>query len=443
MAITLTQALRRVFAGGGVRVIGIPVTGVLGLINTGLIIAHTGVISYGIVNTVATLGALLPFADLGVGAAVTTAVAIGATNPAGRRVARATVVAALRRLAVVALVGLALVWAVSLAGGWSLLLARPLTVSDNLLVGLALSLFLLTLPCGLGARILVGLDRNPVVVAINITATGWALVCTVVLVIAGADGVAFALSGFAGNLVSNATLAVIAARTLRREWTAPAAPPEVRGPVPGRRLLAGSGWMLVVMVGLPLGLETGRLVLAHLAPAEELSRFALGAQLYALTWSVLGTSGQALWAVFARQRGEAAANVRLWRQLVLVFGGLAVVGGALLVLLGPWLGQVISRGALTVSWQQMLAFALLLLAQALHLPGGVLLTRPEELRWQAGCVAAMAAVSITVGVVAAPQLGGVGVSLGAAAGVLLAQFLPDLVMTGRLLARRPEATGAA
>jgi len=447
VAVTLGQALRRVLSGGGVRVIGIPVTAVLGLLNTGLIIAHTGSIAYGIVNTVATLGVLVPFADLGMGAAVTTAVAIGSEDAERRGTALATIRAARRRLCLIAGAGLVLVWGLSLGQLWPRLLARPFSWTDNLLVGVALSLFLLTIPLGLGARTLVGLDRNHVVVAVNVTGTGWALLCTFGLSLGGAPGVAYAMSGFAGNLMSNAILAVLAYRAVRRQW------PESRSA--GRRssserservetpqrLLAGSGWMLVVMIGLPLGLETGRLVLAHLAPAEELSRFALGAQLYALTWSVLSTSGQALWAVFARQRGEAKANVRLWRQMVLLFGAAAVVGGACLVLLGPWLSGVISGGVLEVSRVQMAAFAGLLLVQALHLPGGVMLTRPEELRWQAWCIIAMALVSVTIGVSLAPHLGGVAITLGAAVGVLCCQFVPDLVMVPRMLERRPEVAG--
>lgn len=437
--VTVRHALRRMLSGGGVRIIGIPVTAVLGLLNTGLVVAHTGSVTYGIVNTVATLGVLLPFADLGMGVSVTTAVGIASTDPDHRVTAVATVRAVLARLCVVAIIGLALVWAVTLTGGWSVVLGRDFSTGESMLIGVAVSLFFLALPCGVGARALVGLDRNHVVVAVNITATGWALVCTLLLAGAGAQGIPYVLSGFTGTLVSNAALLAVALVSLRRRGMGLRRHGSLAADGPGRPsgLLAGSGWMLLIMVGLPVGLETGRLVLAHRTVPVELSLFALGAQLYALTWSVLTTSGQALWPIFARQRGALAGNLRLWRHLVLLLGAAAVVGGACLVLVGPWLSGVISQGELRVGRGQMLAFAALLLVQALHLPAGMMLTRPEELRWQAGCVAVMAAISITVSITWAPTFGGVAVTTGAAAGVLLGQFLPDLVMASRLLRRRP------
>lgn len=443
--VSFRQVLRRMLSGGGVRVIGIPVTAVLGLLNTGLIVAHTGSITYGIVNTVATLGVLLPFADLGMGVTITTAVGIAAADRDHRATAVATVRAVLARLCLVAVVGLLLVWSVTFTGLWSVVLGRDFDTGESLLIGVAVSLFFLALPCGVGARVLIGLDRNHVVVAVNITATGWALLCTLLLTAGGADGIPYVLSGFIGTLVSNAILLGIAVVALPRHGMPLGGTSLPLGEASGAtqdrppRLLAGSGWMLLIMIGLPIGLETGRLVLAHRAVPVSLSLFALGAQLYALTWSVISTSGQALWPIFARQRGDLTGNLRLWRQLVLLLGGAALVGGTCLVLVGPWLSGVISRGELVVERPQLVAFAALLLVQALHLPAGMMLTRPEELRWQAGCVAVMAAISITISIAGAPTFGGVAVSAGAAVGVLLAQFLPDLVMVGRLLRRRPSA----
>lgn len=439
-AVSFAHALRRVLSGGGIRVLGIPATAVLGLLNTSLIVTHTGSVTYGIVNTVATLGTLLPFADLGMGAVVTTAVGIAATDASHRPVAVATLRTVLRRLGLIALTGLVAVWVITLTGWWSTLFGRSFSTPDSLMIGLALSLFFLTLPAAVGARALIGLDKNHVVVALGITATGWALLSTGVLALADVRGMPYVLSGFVGTLVSHLILLAIAAATLRRHGMPLAAVTPPAGAPPEHGLLAGSGWMLVVLVGLPLGLETGRLILAHRAGAIELSEFALAAQLYALTWSVISVSGQALWPVFARQRAAADASGHLWRQMVALFGAAALVGGGVLVAVGPWFSGVVSRGALHVDRPQMLAFALLLLVQALHLPGGVLLTRPEELRWQACCVVGMAAISVTISVSLAPTYAGVAVTGGAALGVLLAQLVPDILMVDRMLRRRPEAS---
>src|SRR5882724_13370517 len=58
----------------------IPVTGLATLLTARVVVSAIGVSGYGIAALVATLPALLPSADLGVGAAVTTAVAAGGTR---------------------------------------------------------------------------------------------------------------------------------------------------------------------------------------------------------------------------------------------------------------------------------------------------------------------------------------------------------------------------
>jgi energy-converting hydrogenase Eha subunit A len=78
-------------------------------------------------------------------------------------------------------------------------------------------------------------------------------------------------------------------------------------------------------------------------------------------------------------------------------------------------------------------------AQAVHLAALVLLTRPNEARWQALCALPMAAVSIGLGCVVAERFGAVGVVYAAAAAIFAGQVLPDLLWVPRLVRRRPVA----
>ena len=68
----------------------------------------------------------------------------------------------------------------------------------------------------------------------------------------------------------------------------------------------------------------------------------------------------------------------------------------------------------------------------------VLLTRPNEARWQAQWTLAMAALSIGLGCAAAPRFGAVGVVYASALAILAAQVLPDLLWLPRLVRRRPR-----
>ena len=76
--------------------------------------------------------------------------------------------------------------------------------------------------------------------------------------------------------------------------------------------------------------------------------------------------------------------------------------------------------------------------QTAHLPSSVLLTRPNEARWQALWAVAMAAISIGLGIVAATRFGAVGVVYASALAILAAQVVPDLVWVPRLVRRRPR-----
>ena len=81
---------------------------------------------------------------------------------------------------------------------------------------------------------------------------------------------------------------------------------------------------------------------------------------------------------------------------------------------------------------------LLLVGQAVHLPANVLLTRPNEARWQALWTLAMAAISIGLGCAAAERFGAVGVVYASALAIFAAQVLPDLLWVPRLVRRRPR-----
>ena len=212
----------------------------------------------------------------------------------------------------------------------------------------------------------------------------------------------------------------------------------VTRPRTGSRLLAGSMWLFVVGVGSPVGLQTGRVLLAHLSTPAELSHYALMAQIYAVCWS--GIVHRRL-RVLAGLRQEAGSHRRDCPNVVAAHRDVRRDRGdrhcCALVPLGPWAATVLSGGRIDVSVGLALAFGVLLVGQAVHLPANVLLTKPNEARWQALWSLAMAAVSIGLGCVAAARFGAVGVVYASALAIFAAQVLPDLLWVPRLVRRRP------
>ena len=84
-------------------------------------------------------------------------------------------------------------------------------------------------------------------------------------------------------------------------------------------------WLFLVGVGLPVGLQTGRVLLAHLSTPLQLSQYALMAQIYAVCWSVLSTAGLAYWPIFVKRRAATEETVRMWWRLTGAFAGIAVI----------------------------------------------------------------------------------------------------------------------
>jgi O-antigen/teichoic acid export membrane protein len=419
------------------RIIGTPVVALLGLLNTAIIVKQTGSGVFGVVSLISTMSLLFPFADLGVGSVVT-----NAASAAGRlrdnKVAIATIQRAVRVLTQVSLGLIVLFLLAFVFDGWGTIIGVTTGPEDRYVVTAAACIFALTVPTGLGVRILIGVDKNQLAVLIMMSNSAFGLLSTFALLLFGAEGIWYALPGVIGSLLGNIVGTVVALRVTG------IADLVFRKPEVGHtKLLSGSVWMLVASIGLPLGLQSHRIILSHLSSPEELSRYALMAQIYALGWSVFSTAGMAFWPVFVKRRDDPAGTIKLWRQIILAFSGVAVVAAIGVTALGPWAASILSSGEVETSRMLAFAFAILLVVQCVHLPSGVLLTAPDEMRWQAYCIVVMGVSSVGLGIYAAPEYGAVGVVLAAAAAVLVAQIVPDFVRVPAMIKRRvPESVDA-
>lgn len=420
------------------RVGGTPIIAVAGLVTTAITIRATGEIGFGLVALVGSLAVLFPFADLGIGATVTTACARSA-NLREDKAAQAVIARAYRVLAGVALSVLAIAVTVMAVDGWETILGIRSGASDRWAISLAVALFGLSIPAGLGLRILVGVDRTPVVVLLMMSNSLLGMTTAVVLYACGIDGIWFVLPPIVGALLGNVVGTVVAFRSTGLPPWAPAirlAENSVSG------LLAGSLWMFVISIGIPFGLQVQRVVLAHRSTPDQLSQYSLFAQMYAIGWTVFSTAALTMWPMFVRRRSDAGATVTLWLRATAAFaaGGLVIAVG--LVVLGPWVGETLSTGQIATPVALASAFAALLVLQCAHLPSGMLLTTPREARWQAGCMAAMATITLVGAVLVAPRFGAIGVVVVTAGAVLIGQLIPDLLGVPRLVRQRRTIDGA-
>jgi hypothetical protein len=426
---------RAIVLGTTFRVVGTPLVALVGLMNTAIIVRQTGEVVFGVVSLITTLSLLIPFADLGIGAVV-----ISACSRPGRLTedgpAVATVQRGLRTLTVVAAVLILTSLVVMATDSWGFLIGTTTSPADRIAITVAACLIALGIPAGIGIRIIIGLNMNPLAVLLTIANAVFALMITLTLKSIGMAGIWYAISGAGGALAGNCVATALALRMSGLTWSAFARP----GVEHARsKLLQGSLWMFVLTIGLPLGLQSHRLILSHVSTPGELSRYALMAQIFAVVWMVFDTAGMALWPVFVKRRSNIVASTQLWLRSVAAFGVLSAVAGAGIVALGPWATSVLSGGHLGATRALAVAFAVMLFVECIHLPGGIMLTMPREARWQSFCVTVMGVTTVLLGIWWGGKWGSTGVVAACAVALLAAQVIPDFVWIPRLLrAREPD-----
>jgi O-antigen/teichoic acid export membrane protein len=425
---------RAIVLGTIFRVVGTPLVAVVGLINTAIIVRHTGEAVFGVVSLITTISLLIPFADLGIGAVV-----VSACSRPGRltedRAAVATVQRGLRRLTMVAAVLILTSLVVMATDSWRILIGTTTGPADRIAITIAVCLIALGIPAGIGIRIIIGLNMNPLAVLLTMANAVFALLITLALKSIGVAGIWYATSGAGGALAGNCLATALALRMSGLRWSAFARPGVEHTK---SKLLQGSLWMFVLTIGLPLGLQSHRLILSHVSTPGELSRYALMAQIFAVVWMVFDTAGMALWPVFVKRRSNRVASTQLWLRSVMAFGVLSAVAGLGIVALGPWATSVLSGGQVGATRALAVAFAVLLFVECIHLPGGIMLTMPREARWQSFCVTVMGVTTVLLGIWWGGKWGGTGVVAAAAVAMVAAQVIPDFVWIPRLLSRRAQ-----
>lgn len=428
------QERRSVLLGPAYRILGTPVVAALGLFNTAVIVRETGATVFGLVSLIATLTLLFPFADLGISSTVMSASA-QLTQPVRDCEAADVIRRGYHVLFGMAALLILVALGIMSIDRWTVLTGFSSGPHDRWAITVASCLFALTLPGGIGLRILGGLNRVPLATLVMMSFPALALCITGALYLLHAPGIWYSTSALGGLLIGQIVATVLALRLSGLGWSAFG---RVRGSYRHKRLLAGSLWLFLVAVGAPAGLQTGRLLLAHLSTPAELAQYALVAQLYGVCWSAMSTAGYAYWPVFVKRRGATETTVEMWWKLTGAFSAIAALITVGLVVLGPFTCNLLSGGRITVSAWLALSFGVLLIGQAAHIPASVLLTRPSEARWQALWTLAMATLSIVAAAAVASSFGAVGVVVAAAVAILVSQVAPDLIWVPSLVRRRPS-----
>ncbi|SEL20561.1 Membrane protein involved in the export of O-antigen and teichoic acid [Blastococcus sp. DSM 46786] len=417
----LWAAVRR---SAGAKLVVLPVSALLGVVLTRLVIDAFGVAAFAQYGLLVALGALLPFADLGMAAAVMNAVA-ASPDPGSDPHVRRVLVTATR-----ALLGSAAVLIAAALGLWVLDL-WPILLGEGLLPGqgpavatLCLLLIAAALPVGLGQRILAGLGSNHLSVVVLGAQTPLVLAAVALLVWWEVPaGAGLAVVAYAVTLILSAVLTVIAARRLHPVVGLALRDAMRLRTVRGARVLDVAWPMLVQMLALPLAMQSDRIVLSHRTGSTVLAEYNLAAQMFTPVWAVVSAGGITLWSTFARARarGESVSP----SSTALAFGAAAAVMAGAVALLSPVLAGFASGGRITLGVPLVLAFVVLMTLQGLKYPLGMAMTDAAGLRYQAVMIVLMLPVNVGLSWWLAGHLGAVGPVVGSIVGVAAFQCLAN------------------
>ncbi|MER7796455.1 hypothetical protein [Microbacterium sp. NPDC096154] len=422
--------LRSLLRSASARVIALPITGLAVILQSYIVIAYAGASIFGWITLLGTLFLLIPFADLGLGAAVVNSVARMTQSAEARDEALAIAKTVTRRLVALGAAGFAIL---ALAAHFRVLapmvgLPNSGGSEPNLATFTALAPLFVSLPFGVGQRILLGAGKNHVTALLAASGSLFALALTAGFIWAEAPPLFLGSALPLGNLAASVIMFALGCRIAN--WSVADLLTRPRSnTVPARTIWASAAPMLVVVMATAVGLQSGRVILGHLGSPTELSEYALAFQFFSPAMSVVTTSGAALWPIFAR--AEAQKLRRSWTRALEIMVGLgALVAVTYLILCRP-IGALVSSQEILLSLPLAGLLSALLLAIALHQPQGMLLTSPRGLTIQAFTSLAMAALSVGLGILLAPQHGAVGVTLGALVGVICGQLLPNILLVRR------------
>jgi O-antigen/teichoic acid export membrane protein len=414
-----------------VQVVVTGLSGLLGMVTARLIIEQLGVAQYAQYGLLASLPSLIPFADLGMAAVVVNVLASSdraSTDPVVRR----TLTSAFRILVCSGLTIAAVGVLLGVLGLWPVVLGPGLLGGGAVTATVCVTILGLALPCGVGARILVGLGRNPLQTALTgLTAPLVLAGVLVVLALGGAAGSFVAVAAYAAAAVVAVVLLVTAARLVRPQVGAALRDvPRVRS-VPGVRVLDVAWPMLVQMISLPIAMQTGRILLSHQGTPLDLARYNLAAQLFGVVLAAVSTAGLALWPHFARARSQSVKASPFRASLVFTAAG--VVLALLLAVLLPFLVPLVTDGAFALGLPLVAAFVVFTVVQAAKYPVGMYMTDAAGLRAQVLPIVLMVPLNLGLTWWSIPHLGAAGPVWATAVSVLVCQVVPNAVWVRRRL----------
>jgi len=384
----------------------------------------TGLAVYSIVASIPTL---LPFSDLGMGGTLTQFVA---NHPNDRHQIVRAYQSITIRVAIIAAFILVAALLLYATDTWPMILG----IGDHnasAAATMVVILFAIGMPLSLGYRVLLGVQRNSMVVLLQSVSgvLGSSLVVILTMVDAPLPIVASAPM-FAGTVFSMlGTLICVRALPAKAEGSG-----DSDWHFDGSVALA----FLVTAVSAPITFQIDRILLGNLSTASQLADYTAVFQIYGPANALVIAAGQALWPRFsALRRGRGDALAKSFLSNTALFASAGAMIGVGLVVLSPIIAQWSTAGLADPSLDLRIFFALLITLNATLYPAGMFMVGGAAVRIQATCALITAIVKIVLAVTVFSTLGAAGMVASTLIAVFIFTGLPlSIYMTTYLVRRR-------
>lgn len=394
-------------------------------LTTHLIISSFGVEAFADYGLLVSVIALLPFLDLGLGVAVVNVVAASRRASSDAQV-RLVLSSVMRWLAIVFLVLLIVGFLIPFTLGWDSLLGGSGN-SFGFSAGLCWFLFCFSLPLGIGSRILLGLNLNHWVVLLQGIQPPLTFALLLLLSHFTTASYLAPVLFFLSLFIANLAIFLVACHKLHHQvrrsflmmWKLRKSN---RAPV-----LATAAPMLLIMIAVPIALQSDRILLSHLGSTDEVAQYNLASQVYSPVWSVIATATASLWPHFMKKRANGHSTFGPAVRASSLAGGAAVAGGAGTVFVAPWLVSIVANGEVALPGNLLWAYALLIIVQGFQYPLGYALMDARGLRFQAAWAVVLAVVNVVVTLHFIPLYGAAGPLYASAMTVVACQLLPNII----------------
>lgn len=432
-------AMRSVGGSALARILVLPISAILGILVTRLVIDNYGQATYGQYVLLVGIGALIPFADLGISAALMNTIA-GAENPRTDDHVRRVMVTCFRVLAGSCVVIVIVAMTIQATGLWPTLLGKGLTAETGALAAtLCLVMIALGVLVSFGQRILAALGLNGLSILLTGLQTPIVLLALWGMISWGVGGGYLAVVSYGATaLICLVGIFIAARRISPMIGTALADAWHVRS-VRGGQVFNVAWPMLIQMIALPIAMQSSRVVLSQIGTLDDLTEFSLAAQMFMPVVGVVSAAGYALWPVFARARETGRKSPVNPAKLALVFGGLAVIVALAIAFASGLLARIATNGTIELSTTLVATFVAFVLVQSLKQPFGMYLTDPAGMRFQAFFILGMLPINLGLSIGLTPTLGPVAPLLASIVGVLLCQLIPDWLLVRHRLRKAAVA----